>query len=158
MYMETKERIGIEMKYIKQFGIILTISFIGELCNQMIPLPVPASIYGLVILFAGLLLGWVKLDSVKETGKFLIEIMPLMFIPAAVGLLESWGVLQPIFVPVITITLLTTILVMAAAGRVTQFVIRMEGRAGKKGGRARKDSGVEKEGTKEMDGERGGCE
>ena len=124
----------------------------------MIPLPVPASIYGLVILFAGLLLGWVKLDSVKETGKFLIEIMPLMFIPAAVGLLESWGVLQPIFVPVITITLLTTILVMVAAGRVTQFVIRMEGRAGKKGGRARKDPGVEKEGTKEMDGERGGCE
>ena len=73
-------------------------------------------------------------------------------------MLESWGVLQPIFVPVITITLLTTILVMVAAGRVTQFVIRMEGRAGKKGGRARKDPGVEKEGTKEMDGERGGCE
>lgn len=56
-----KERVGIEMKYVKQFCIILMISFIGELCNQMIPLPVPASIYGLGILFAGLLLGWVKL-------------------------------------------------------------------------------------------------
>lgn len=92
------------MKYIKQFGIILTISSIGELCNQMISLPIPASIYGVIILFAGLLLGWVKLDSVKETDKFSNEIMSLMFIPAVVGLLESWGVLRPIFVPVITIT------------------------------------------------------
>lgn len=159
------------MKYVKQFGIILTISFIGELCNQMIPLPVPASIYGLVILFIGLLLGWVKLDSVKETGKFLIEIMPLMFIPAAVGLLESWGVLRPIFVPVITITLLTTILVMAVAGRVTQLVIRVEGRTGgrtaREGGKeSRTDGRTGRTGEKTdmgnvmvngTDGENGGC-
>lgn len=113
------------MKYIKQFGIILTISFLGEVCNHLLPLPIPASIYGLVILFTGLLFGWIKLDSIKETGKFLIEIMPLMFIPAAVGLLESWGVLKPICIPVIGITLVTTIIVMAVTGRVTQFVIRM---------------------------------
>lgn len=113
------------MKYIKQFGIILTISFLGEVCNHLLPLPIPASIYGLVILFTGLLFGWIKLESIKETGKFLIEIMPLMFIPAAVGLLESWGVLKPICIPVIGITLVTTIIVMAVTGRVTQFVIRM---------------------------------
>ncbi len=112
------------MKYIKQFGIILTISFIGEVCNHLLPLPVPASIYGLVILFTGLFFGWIKLEDVKETGKFLIEIMPLMFIPAAVGLLESWGVLKPICIPVIGITLVTTIIVMAVTGRTTQFVIR----------------------------------
>lgn len=113
------------MKYIKQFGIILTISFVGEACNYLIPLPIPASIYGLVILFAGLFFEIIKLESVKETGKFLIEIMPLMFIPAAVGLLESWGVLKPICIPVIGITLVTTIIVMAVTGKVTQFVIRL---------------------------------
>lgn len=112
------------MKYIRQFGIILTISFIGEVCNHLLPLPVPASIYGLVILFGGLFFGWIKLEDVKETGKFLIEIMPLMFIPAGVGLLESWGVLKPICIPVIGITLVTTIIVMAVTGRTTQFIIR----------------------------------
>lgn len=116
------------MKYIKQFGIILTISFIGEICNHFIPLPIPASIYGMVILLVGLMSGIIKLESVKETGKFLIEIMPLMFIPAAVGLLESWGVLKPICVPVIGITLITTILVMVVTGKITQFVIRREDR------------------------------
>ena len=111
------------MKYIKQFGIILVVSFVGEVMNHLIPLPIPASIYGLVILFVGLTTGAIKLDNVKETGKFLIEIMPLMFIPAAVGLLESWGILAPIWIPVICITLLTTILVMAVTGRVTQWLL-----------------------------------
>ncbi|MGN0155306.1 MAG: CidA/LrgA family protein [Lachnospiraceae bacterium] len=120
------------MKYIKQFSIILTISFVGEVCNYFIPLPVPASIYGLVILFAGLFFGWIKLDSVRETGKFLIEIMPLMFIPAAVGLLESWGVLKPICIPVIGITLVTTIIVMVVTGKITQLVIRSENRTQEK--------------------------
>ena len=119
------------MKYVKQFLIIITISFIGELCNKLIPLPIPASIYGLVILFVALMTGIIKLEHVKETGKFLIEIMPLMFIPAAVGLLDSWNVLKPIWLPVVAITLITTVLVMAVTGRVTQFVIR-QNKKGKK--------------------------
>ena len=112
------------MKFIKQFLIIVIISFVGEVCNKWIPLPIPASIYGLVILFVALMTGVIKLEQVKETGKFLIEIMPLMFIPAAVGLLDSWKVLKPIWIPVVVITLVTTVLVMVVTGRVTQFVIR----------------------------------
>ena len=65
-----------------------------------------------------------KLDQVKETADFLIEIMPVMFIPAAVGLLDSWSALQPIWFPVVVITILTTVIVMAATGRVTQHMIR----------------------------------
>ena len=79
------------MKYVKQFLIILLISFIGEGLNYLIPAPVPASIYGMVILFVCLCTKVVKLDDVKDTGMFLIEIMPLMFIPAGVGLMKSWG-------------------------------------------------------------------
>lgn len=112
------------MKYLKQFGIILTISFVGEVCNHLIPLPIPASIYGLVILFVGLNTKRIPLDSVKETGKFLIEIMPIMFIPAAVGLIDAWGILKPVWLPIIAITLLTTVIVMGVTGRITQFVIR----------------------------------
>ena len=116
------------MKYIKQFCIILAITFVGEVCHHLIPLPIPASIYGLLILFVGLLSGMIKLDAVKETGKFLIEIMPVMFIPAAAGLLESYGVIKPICVQLIVITLVTTIIVMVVTGRVTQFIIRREGK------------------------------
>ena len=84
------------MKYVKQFFIILLISFVGELFKYLIPLPIPASIYGMVILFIGLMTGLIRLDDVKDVGKFLIEIMPLMFIPAGVGLITSWEQLRSV--------------------------------------------------------------
>ena len=114
------------MKYLKQFGIILAISFVSELMNMFIPLPVPASIYGIVILFLLLISKILPVESVREAGYFLVEIMPVMFIPAGAGLLESWGVLQPIWLPVCIITVATTVIVMAVTGRVTQAIIRAE--------------------------------
>lgn len=114
------------MKYIRQLGIILSVSFIGEILNSVIPLPVPASIYGLVLMFLCLQLKLIPAGSVKETGEFLLEIMPLMFIPAAVGLIKAWGILQPVWIPVLTITVVSTVAVLAVAGLVTQAVIRLE--------------------------------
>lgn len=112
------------MKYLRQLLIILLFSFLGEALKTLLPLPVPASIYGLVLLFAALELGIIKLSAIQETGRFLIEIMPVMFIPAGAGLLDSWDALKPICVPVIVIMLVSTVIVMVISGRVTQFVIR----------------------------------
>ena len=114
------------MKYLKQFGIILILSFAGELLNLLIPLPIPASIWGFALMFVCLLTGFLKLDYVKDTAIFLIEIMPLMFIPAAVGLMESWGIIRAKIIPYLVITVLSTFLVMAAAGKITQAVIRRD--------------------------------
>lgn len=114
------------MKYIKQFLVIIAISLVGELLHYLLPLPVPASIYGMVIMFAGLMTGLIKLDAVKDAGKFMIEIMPVMFIPAGVGLMASWGVLKPMIIPVSIITVVTVVTVMAASGRISQTIIRMD--------------------------------
>lgn len=123
--MDKQTRTEQKMKYVRQFTIILVVSFIGELLNYLIPLPVPASIYGLVIMLICLLTGLIPLHAVRDTGRFLVEVMPLMFIPGAVGLLESWGVLRPIWAPVLAITVVTTVAVMAATGRITQGIVRM---------------------------------
>ena len=98
------------MKYVKEFGIILIVSLVGELLNYFLPLPVPASIYGLVLMF-------------------LFEIMPIMFIPPAVGLMASWDVIQANLVAYLIIAAVTTIVVMAVSGLVTQAVLKK----GKKG-------------------------
>lgn len=119
------------MKYIRQFLWILLFSFAGELLKFVIPLPVPASIYGLLLLLLALVTGILRLESVKETSKFLIEIMPLMFIPAAVGLLESWEALSGILIQVLTATVVSTVLVMGVSGMVTQAWIRKK-RGGKR--------------------------
>ena len=115
-----------DMKYLKQFGIIIAISFLGELLRSLIPLPIPASIYGLVLMLLALQTRVIALDKVKYTAKLLIEIMPLMFIPAAVELMESWVVLKDILVPVIIITLVSTVAVMVVSGWATQGMIRRE--------------------------------
>ena len=114
------------MKYVKQFWIILLFCALGEGLRVLLPLPIPASVYGLILLLAALLTGIMKLERVEETADFLVEIMPVMFIPAGVGLLTAWGALKPIWLPVVAITILTTVIVMVVTGRVTQFVIRKD--------------------------------
>ena len=114
------------MKYVKQFLIILAISLIGELLKYVLPLPIPASIYGMVILFICLKTGLVKLEDVKDAGKFLIEIMPVMFIPAGVGLVVSWNVLKPLLIPVGIITFVSFVAVAVATGRTAQWMIKKD--------------------------------
>ena len=113
------------MKYVKQFLINMIISFAGELLHYILPLQISASVYGMLILFIGLMTGLIQLSSVRETGKFLIEIMPIMFIPAGVGLMASWGILQPILIPVAIITVVSTVLVIGTSGHVSQLFIRI---------------------------------
>lgn len=120
------------MKYIKQFEIILAITLLGELLNRTIPLPVPASIYGMAILFISLCCGIIKLSAVKETGMFLISIMPMMFIPAAVGLIDSWSVMQGFLTALIVISLVSTFLVIAVSGNITQLIIKFKGKEKRK--------------------------
>lgn len=116
------------MKYIRQFGIILLITFIGEIMHELIPIPVPAGIYGIVLLFTVLKTGIVPLSEVKDASKFLIQIMPLMFIPAAVGLIDTWEVLSPSWLQFVIVTVVTTVVVMAVSGLATQAVIRLRSR------------------------------
>ena len=117
------------MKYLKQFGIILLISFLGEILHHMIPLPVPASIYGIVIMFLCLQFKIIRPSAVEETGKFLIEIMPAMFIPAAVELMVSFQIIKSSCLQYAVIIVVSTVLVMAVSGRVTQFVAHHKNRA-----------------------------
>ncbi len=86
----------------------------------MLPLPVPASVYGLVLLLAALIAGVVKLEDVKETGSYLTGIFPLLFVPAAAGIMELWAEMGAMLMPILVAILPVTVLVMAAAGRTTQ--------------------------------------
>ena len=112
------------MKYVKQFAIILFVSLAGELMSFLLPLPVPASIYGLVLMLFSLLTGLIKLDAVHDTACFLIEIMPLMFIPAAAGLITSMDIIRGNWLAYLVVTAVSTVLVMLVSGQVTQLLIR----------------------------------
>lgn len=118
------------MRYIRQLFVILLFSFLGEGLKSLLPFPVPSSIYGLLLLFCALELHIIKKEAVEDTGKFLIEIMPLMFIPAGVGLIDAWDVLRPVCIPVAVIMVASTVVVMVVSGRAAQCVIRKKKKAG----------------------------
>ena len=80
------------MRYLSQFLIILGFTLAGEVLHRLVPLPVPASVYGLILLFLALCLGLVKLEQVKQAGAFLISVMPVLFVSPMVGIAERWGV------------------------------------------------------------------
>ncbi|MDR0885079.1 MAG: CidA/LrgA family protein [Clostridiales Family XIII bacterium] len=120
------------MKYLEQFGIIMAFTFIGEVLKLLIPLSIPASIYGMVLLLIALITGVVKLEHVRETGLFLVEIMPILFIPAAVGVMTSVDALREIVLAVLLAITLVTVITMVATGHATQVLIRLQNRTRKK--------------------------
>ena len=112
------------MRYLKQFMIILLISLLGEILSFFIPLPIPASIYGIAIMLVLLISGKLKVASVKEASAFLIAVMPGMFIPSTVGLTDSFPLLQGSLIAYAVILIVSTVAVMAVSGLVTQRIIR----------------------------------
>lgn len=121
------------MKYVKEIGIIFGISCIGELLNSLLPLPVPSGVYGLFILLAALMIGIIKLDYVESSGNWLLETMPLMFVPISVGLMESFHELSAILVPFVTISIISTLTVMAVTGIIAELIIKRKNKGEKEG-------------------------
>lgn len=111
------------MELIKQIFIILGVSFAGEVIKELVPLPVPAGIYGLLILLGLLLLKLVKVENISRVSDWLIEAMPLFIVPAGVGLMEQWGILEPILFPVLLIMFVSTVFVFGVSGKVTQLLM-----------------------------------
>ena len=111
------------MKYVFQFARIMGFCLAGELLRALVPLPIPAGIYGLLLLAAALLTGLVKLEQVKQAADFLTSIFPLLFVPVMVGVMEVWGLLGSNLVPIVLAVGPVTWAVMAVAGKVTQFIM-----------------------------------
>lgn len=115
---------GFFTNYLFQFARILAFCFLGEILHAILPLPIPASIYGLILLLAALKLGIVKLEQVKEVGLFLTGIFPLLFVPAAAGVMELWAEMGDMLLPIVIAIVPVTVLVLASAGRTTQALTR----------------------------------
>lgn len=119
------------MNYLKQFAVILGVCLLGEGLRWLLPLPIPASIYGLALMLLLLVSRLVKLEQVENAADFLIQIMTPMFIPAAVGLMDQFQSLRAILLPFLVINLVGLVVTFAVTGRVTQFFLRREKEAKK---------------------------
>ncbi len=112
------------MQYVKQFMIILAFSLVGQAMETLIPIPVPASIYGLVLLLLALLTGLVKVEKVKGAADFLVSVMPVLLVAPAVRVLEYWGIIAPNAGAILVIAVFTTGAVFGISGLVTKWLMR----------------------------------
>ena len=112
------------MKYVKQFLIILAFTLVGEVLAKVIPVPIPAAIYGFVLLFIALCAGLLQPEHIKETANFLISALGLLFVAPAVNILAYLDIIAPALVPLCVIILSSTFVVFIVAGLVTQALRR----------------------------------
>lgn len=112
------------MKFMRQMTIILGVSLLAELMELLIPLPIAASMYGLVLMLLGLVTKVIPLEKVEGAADFLIDIMPLLFVPPTVSVIANVEALKTMLVPLLVICIVTTVLIMAVTGRVAQGIMR----------------------------------
>jgi len=126
------------MKFVKQLAVILTISLIAEWLEYVIPLPVAASMYGLVLMLLGLVTKIIPLEKVEGAADFLVDIMPIFFVPPTVGIMASVDALKEMLLPLCVISIVTTVLIMAVTGRTAQAIMKKSNGKQKKIGGAAK--------------------
>ena len=115
------------MKYLSQFCIILGFTLAGEALQRLLPLPIPASVWGLALLFLALCFGIVKVEQVKQASVFLISIMSVLFVAPAVGIVENWPVISSRLLPIALLLASSTFLTFGISGKLTQWLIRKGG-------------------------------
>ena len=97
----------------------------GDFGNHVggLPLPVPAGVYGLFLMLILFCTGVLRVEQVEEAGNFLLDIMPVLFVPAAVGLMESYEQIQRVLAPMMVICVVSTIVVMVVTGKVADGIM-----------------------------------
>lgn len=115
------------MKYLSQFLIILGFTFLGEALQRLIPIGIPASVWGLALLFLALCLKLVKVEQVKEVGGFLNSLLPVLFVSPTVGIVEHWSLVKPQLLSIVLLLVASTVLVFGISGCLTQLLCRKGG-------------------------------
>lgn len=115
------------MKYLRQIGLIFLFSLLGELCRFFIPLPIPASVYGMILLFAALMLKLIRLPDVQDAGSFMTSVLPVLFVAPTVNLISCWDIIKDSLWGIVIVVVITTVVTFAVAGVVTQLLIRRKG-------------------------------
>lgn len=108
------------MQYFRQFLIILSFSLVGEVLQRLIPVAIPASVYGIVLLFAALCAGIVKVEQVKTVGGFLTSILPVFFVSPVVGILENWAIIKGAVPVIVVLVAVSTVTTFVISGRIAQ--------------------------------------
>ncbi len=108
------------VKYIKQIFWIFLFALAGEVLSLLIPIAIPGSVIGMVLLFFALHFGWLNMERVADVGNFLTGNMAIFFVPAGVGLMAHLDILASIWGRLLCIIVISLITVLTLVGTIVQ--------------------------------------
>lgn len=116
------------MKILWQIGLILGVCFIGEGISLLLPIPFPASVISMIIIFILLLTRLLKPHQIKESSDFLKHIMSLLFVPAGVGVMQVYGNIRGSLLPLVAICIISTVITFTVTAYTVKGVIHIQER------------------------------
>ena len=126
MKKQRRQRLAMLLTIVKELMIILAIYALAEALSCLLETSFPGSVIGMLLLLAALHLKWIKVDDIRYVSSFLLGYMPLFFIPAGVSVMTSYTLMEGFYLPVIALTLISTMIVMAVTGHLVQYLVRKE--------------------------------
>lgn len=110
------------MKYLKQLIIILILSEVGNIVTRFLPIPIPGSVIGLILLYIALETKLIKLNEIETVGNYLKNNMSIMFVPLTVGILNVFDILKLNWINLTIVMVISTLLTMIATGKMADFL------------------------------------
>lgn len=114
------------MNTVLQLGFYLALSYLGEQVARNLPFPFPGSVVAMIFLFILLVFKLIKLEQLEQSSGFLLANMGLFIVPAAVGLLESVGLVSDQLWAFLAVVFLTTVITMLITMLVTHLLIKLQ--------------------------------
>lgn len=112
------------MNTLRQCAIIFSCLSLGELVAYLTKIKFPSSLIGMLFLTFFLKIGWIKLEWVQGIADFLLKHLGLFFVPPGVALMLHFELIRAELLPIVTATLVSTILVLIITGWTYQLVRR----------------------------------
>jgi len=109
---------------VRGFAVLLLFQLCGELIVRSFDLPLPGNVLGMALLLAALLFGVVRIEWVLEAAELLLANMALLFVPVGVGVMLYFDLIAREWLPILSAMVLSTFVVMAVTGLVTQRLMR----------------------------------
>lgn len=102
---------------------LAVILLISKIIESFIPIPMPASVIGLVLLFIALCTGIVKLGQIESVGTALTNNISFLFVPAGISVINSLPILSQSPVLIILLIIISTILLLISTGFASQLLV-----------------------------------
>ncbi|MGA7713927.1 MAG: CidA/LrgA family protein [Rhizomicrobium sp.] len=123
------------MNIVPALIVLLVCQLAGTAVQQLFALPVPGAVIGMALLFAALVIRRKIPESLQQTSLTLLRYLPLLFVPAGVGVMEQFGLLRREWLPISAALVGSVIATIAFTGLVMQVCLKLSGAKPEHGGR-----------------------